>query len=164
MWCGECRKRVLVVFSGWGRCLCALVCVGCGIIARMAERSADWLRQGESDLRHARTSRDAGDYDWSAFACHQAAEKAIKALFQKHHRDAWGHTLSLLLTSLPEGDRPDDALVDRAKELDKHYIPTRYPNGFERGAPVDFYTAREADQAIANAEAIVEFCRHKVRG
>jgi HEPN domain-containing protein len=69
-----------------------------------------------------------------------------------------------LLTSLPEEHRPDPALVDRAKELDKHYIPTRYPNGFERGAPVDFYTAKEADQAIGNAEVILEFCRHQVRG
>jgi HEPN domain-containing protein len=43
-------------------------------------------------------------------------------------------------------------------------IPTRYPNGFERGAPVDFYTAKEADQAIANAEAVVEFCRRQIGG
>jgi HEPN domain-containing protein len=41
-------------------------------------------------------------------------------------------------------------------------IPTRYPNGFERGAPVDFYTRGEADRAIANAEAILEFCRHQI--
>jgi HEPN domain-containing protein len=128
----------------------------------VAERSKDWLRQAEADLRHARNSRAAGDYDWAAFACHQAAEKAIKAVFQKRHRDAWGHTISPLLASLAEGGQLDDALVDRAKELDKHYIPTRYPNGFERGAPVDFYTAKEADQAIANAEAILEFCRRQI--
>ncbi len=128
----------------------------------MAERSKDWLRQGESDLRHARNSRAAGDHDWAAFASHQAAEKAIKAVFQKLHLDAWGHTLSQLLTSLPASVLPGGALIDRAKELDKHYIPTRYPNGFERGAPVDFYTAKEADQAIANAEAILEFCRRQV--
>jgi len=58
--------------------------------------------------------------------------------------DAWGHALSLLLANLPESARPAPSLVDAAKELDKHYIPTRYPNGFERGAPVDFYTAAEA--------------------
>ena len=126
------------------------------------ERSKDWLRQAESDLRHARNSREAGDHDWAAFASHQAAEKGIKAVFQKLHRDAWGHTISQLLASLPEGRIPDETLVDRAKELDKHYIPTRYPSGFERGAPVDFYTAKEADQAIANAEAILEFCRRQV--
>jgi HEPN domain-containing protein len=128
----------------------------------MAERSADWFRQAESDLRHARHASDDGDYDWAAFASHQAAEKAIKALFQKLHLDAWGHVLSMLLTSLPLEARPDLALVDRAKELDKHYIPTRYPNGFERGAPADFYTHKEAQDAIANAEAIVQFCRDQI--
>jgi HEPN domain-containing protein len=128
----------------------------------MSERSADWLRQAEADLRHARNSRQAEDYEWAAFASHQAAEKAVKALFQKLHKDAWGHALSLLLTSLPDDSRPDAALVDRAKELDKHYVPTRYPNGFERGAPTDFYTRNEADAAIVNAEAILEFCRHQI--
>jgi len=126
------------------------------------ERSRDWLRQAESDLQHARRSRSAGDYDWAAFASHQAAEKAIKALFQKRHLEAWGHTLSVLLGNLPEEDHPEDPLMEQAKELDKHYIPTRYPNGFERGAPVDFYTEGEAERAIRNAEAILEFCRDKI--
>ena len=101
----------------------------------MPERSLDWFRQAEADLRHARNAQRAGDYNWSAFAAHQAAEKAIKAVFQRAHLDAWGHMLSVLLASLPEAIRPAPELVDRAKELDKHYIPTRYPNGFERVRP-----------------------------
>jgi HEPN domain-containing protein len=128
----------------------------------VAERSQDWLRQATSDLSHARHSVDVADYDWAAFACHQAAEKAVKALFQKLHLDAWGHTLSALLSGLPEDVAVPAELVDRGKALDKHYIPTRYPNGFERGAPVDFYTRAEAERALADAEAILEFCRHQV--
>jgi HEPN domain-containing protein len=128
----------------------------------MPERSRDWMRQAESDLRHACHARDDGDHDWAAFAAHQAAEKAIKALFQRLHLDAWGHTLSLLLASLPEDTRPGEDLTDRAKALDKHYIPTRSPSGFERGAPVDFYTRKDADESIANAETIIEFCRRQV--
>ena len=130
----------------------------------MSERSQDWFRQAEADLRHARHARDDGDFEWSAFASHQAAEKAIKALFQKLHLDAWGHTLSSLLAQLPEPVRPSASPIDTAKELDKHYIPTRYPNGFEQGAPVDFYTRKEAEQCIANAEAILEFCHRQIRG
>ncbi|HUP65832.1 MAG TPA: HEPN domain-containing protein [Thermoanaerobaculia bacterium] len=42
--------------------------------------------------------------------------------------------------------------------LDKHYIPTRYPNGFERGAPTDYYTKAEAEAAIHDAGTIIEFC------
>lgn len=70
--------------------------------------------------------------------------------------------MSILLSALPNAAKPDDQLIDMAKELDKHYIPTRYPNGFERGAPVDFYTLKEADQAITNAEGIIEFCRRQI--
>jgi HEPN domain-containing protein len=128
----------------------------------MAERSLDWLRQAEADLLHARNARDDGDYNWSAFAAQQAAEKGIKAVFQRQHLDAWGHALSVLLENLPPSLRPWADLIDAAKELDKHYIPTRYPNGFERGAPVDFYTRREAEQAIANAEMILAWCRRQV--
>ena len=128
----------------------------------VAERSQDWFRQAEADLRHARNALDDADFEWAAFASHQAAEKAIKAVFQKLHLDAWGHVLSLLLAELPADVGVAESLIDRAKELDKHYIPTRYPNGFERGAPVDFYTRKEAEQAIANAEALIEFCRHQI--
>jgi HEPN domain-containing protein len=128
----------------------------------MPERSADWFRRAEADLRHARHARDDSDFEWSAFASHQAAEKAVKALYQKLNMDAWGHTLSVLLASLPSDTRPDSALIDTAKELDKHYIPTRYPNGFDQGAPVDFYTLKEAERAIENAEAILEFCRRQI--
>jgi HEPN domain-containing protein len=130
----------------------------------MAERSKDWLRQAEADLHLARGARDLGHHEWAAFAAHQAAEKAIKAVFQKLHLDAWGHALGLLVGSLPEPARLPAELVDRAKELDKHYIPSRYPSGFERGAPMDFYTRHEAERAIENAEAIIGHCRHQVGG
>jgi HEPN domain-containing protein len=128
----------------------------------MAERSADWFRQAEADLLHARHAADAGDFEWAAFAAQQAAEKAVKALFQKLHLEAWGHVISLLLGSLPEASAAVPSIVDAAKRLDKHYIPTRYPNGFDRGAPTDFYTLSEARQAIDDAEAILEFCRHQI--
>ena len=128
----------------------------------MAERARDWFRQAEADLRLARSARDAGHYEWSAFACQQAAEKAVKAIFQHLHKEAWGHVLIALLDALPQEARPDAELMDRARVLDRHYIPTRYPNGFERGAPVDFYSQKDADEAIAHGEAILEFCRNQI--
>jgi len=128
----------------------------------MAERSGDWMRQAEADLRHARNALEVGDFEWAAFASQQSGEKAIKALFQKLNLDAWGHALSLLLANLPDEVKPESSLINLAKELDKHYIPTRYPNGFDRGAPVDFYTEKEAREAIGSAEAIVDYCRRKI--
>lgn len=46
--------------------------------------------------------------------------------------------------------------------LDKYYIPTRYPNGFESGARTDFYTSEEAQNAIQQAGAILEYCHLQI--
>ncbi|MFO8240413.1 MAG: HEPN domain-containing protein [Dissulfuribacterales bacterium] len=124
----------------------------------MPERHADWLRQAKRDLEHARRAADAGDWEWSCFAAQQAAEKAVKALYQSLGAAAWGHSVTMLLTNLPETHTPHEALVDQAKELDKHYIPTRYPNGFDSGAPMDYYTHAEAERSITNAHFIIRFC------
>lgn len=129
----------------------------------MANRYFDWFRQSEADLQHARNSLEDGDYEWSCFAAHQAAEKALKAVFIKNGQDAWGHTLTVLIGNLPDAvQSPAEKLVNFARMLDKFYIPTRYPNGFESGAPTDYYTAEEARNAISQAEAIIEFCRHQI--
>lgn len=129
----------------------------------MANRYADWLRQAEADLRHARHALEDGDYEWSCFAAHQAAEKALKALFQRLGMEAWGHTVTTLVGNLPENVGPlPETLIDLARMLDKHYIPTRYPSGFASGAPTDFYTKQEAQAAIGHAEAILEFCRDQI--
>lgn len=51
-----------------------------------------------------------------------------------------------------------EEILTRAKKLDKYYIPTRYPNGFEIGAPKEYFTEEEAKEAIKNAEKIIKFC------
>jgi len=129
----------------------------------MGNRYLDWLRQADADLRHARNARKDEDYEWSCFAAQQAGEKAIKALFQKLGMDAWGHTLTALVGNLPPIAPSPEKLLRCARTLDKHYIPTRYPNGFDSGAPTDFYTDEDAQHAIACAEEIIEFCRHQIR-
>jgi HEPN domain-containing protein len=131
----------------------------------MANRSGDWFRQAEADLEHAESSARDGDYEWSCFAAQQAAEKALKALYYSLHGDPWGHSILAMFRGLP----PEVTvalqvdLIDAAKTLDKHYILTRYPNGFDAGAPADYYTERDARESIAHAKSILEFCRAKIR-
>jgi HEPN domain-containing protein len=45
-------------------------------------------------------------------------------------------------------------LINEARELDLHYIPSRYPNGIPSGYPHQFYGRKNADQALAAAETI----------
>lgn len=124
----------------------------------MASRHADWLKQGRRDVEHARRALDDGDYEWACFAAQQGAEKAVKSVIQKAGGMAWGHSVTALLEALPESLQPDDGLLDAAKELDKHYIPARYPNAHPEGAPYEYYTRGEAERAVANADRVIRFC------
>ena len=130
----------------------------------MGNRHLDWLRQAEADLESAGTSLRGGHFEWACFAAQQGAEKAVKALFVKKGADAWGHTITPLLGALTGSDAPGEELITCAKILDKHYIPTRYPNGLDSGAPADYYTRQEADTAGECARRIIDFCANKIRG
>ncbi len=66
--------------------------------------------------------------------------------------------MHFLLEALADETGIPERLIENAKILDKHYIPTQYPNGLERGAPTEFYTRTEAEDAIRRAEEIVRFC------
>ena len=130
----------------------------------MANRSTDWLRQAEADLEHARHSRSAGDYDWSCFASHQAAEKALKGVMLGRSAEAWGHSVTRLVAMLNEVDvSVSESLIDAGRLLDRHYIPTRYPDNLPEGAPTDFYRVGDADEAIHAAEMILAHCRNQAR-
>ena len=128
----------------------------------VAMRTRDWFRQAEKDLHHAKRSVAEKDFEWACFAAQQAAEKAVKALYQSLHIDSIGHSVSRMVQSLPIELKPSQQLVEHAKELDKHYIPSRYPNSHPEGAPMDYYTEPEANRAVDGAERILEFCRGKI--
>jgi HEPN domain-containing protein len=118
----------------------------------------DWWQQSGRDLEHARHSLAAGDFEWAAFAAQQAAEKAVKALILALGGEPWGHILTALVEALPPEIQPSAEIGDAARRLDKHYIPTRYPNGFDSGYPGRLYTRGEAEGAILDAETLREFC------
>ena len=128
----------------------------------MGNRHADWFRQAEADLRHGLHAAEAGDHDWACFASHQAAEKAVKALYLKMEMEAWGHTVTGLLGSLADRVPVPAEILSAARGLDKHYIPTRYPNGFDSGAPVDYYAKEDAEKALRQAEGILGFCKNLI--
>jgi HEPN domain-containing protein len=126
----------------------------------MANRSEDWLAQAERDLEQAVDSQAAGRHEWSCFACHQAAEKAVKALHLSLGQEAWGHVVASLLSELP-GD-VSDLLIEAGQVLDNYYIPTRYPNGHPAGAPFEHYGARQSEEALNCARSIVDHVRSQM--
>jgi len=125
----------------------------------MTRRVDDWLRQAEKDLRHARSSIKIEDFEWSCFAAQQAAEKA---LYQHLGGESFSHSLLRMLREMPKEARPDRALQKKGADLDKFYIPARYPNGFDWGAPMDYFTREDAVKAVADAGEIIEYAKRKI--
>jgi len=123
------------------------------------ERSKDWMDSALDDLEHAGNDLAHGFHNWACFSAQQAAEKAVKAVFQRMGAEAWGHSVADLLAQLGTHHGVPQALIDGALELDKAYIASRYPNAHPAGSPANRYTAEEARRHIAHAEAILAFCQ-----
>ncbi len=76
--------------------------------------------------------------------------------------EAWGHSVFRALEALPPTISVPEELLSHAKALDKHYIPPRYPNSYPEGAPLDFYTGKDAQEALYAAETVVKFCEDHI--
>ncbi len=51
-------------------------------------------------------------------------------------------------------------LLNEPRQLDLHYIPSRYPNGIPSGFPHGFYSAEISEQALKSANQIFTAVLH----
>lgn len=112
-----------------------------------------YRRQAEHTLTSAHGDAAQRAFDWACFKAHQAAELAVKGFVRATKHYATGHSVVKLLGAIDGG--PAEALMDCARALDKIYIPARYPDAYDAGAPMDYYTAGDAQAAIDCARRIL---------
>lgn len=117
------------------------------------------IKSARLTLDSARSDLNSGFYNWACFKAQQAAELAVKAYFHGIGQPKTGHSVSALLSLL---DAPQD-LIDKAKYLDKMYIPTRYPDAWTDETPAYYYTRKEAEESIKYAEEIIKFVEEQWR-
>ena len=119
-----------------------------------------WLAQAEDDLGFAEHGLRLGYYAQTCFLGQQVAEKAAKAMhYARGARIVIGHSVDGLLESLQAEMPSVSSLREGAKELDQHYVPTRYPNGLPGNVPSRAYTETQAARALQHARAVVAFAR-----
>ena len=121
-----------------------------------------WLEQAEDTLKSADHDLKDGDYNWACFKAQQAAEYSVKALLYGlgEPAAAVGHSILSLLEELGGlGVGITEELLGFARRLDKHYIPTRYPNAHPAGSPFKYYDQKDASESLKGARAIVQFVK-----
>jgi len=120
--------------------------------------SERWLKQAEADIKAAKGSIKNKNYEWACFQSQQSGEKVLKSLWYYYSFDPWGHSIVKLIQDFPEAEIKKTLLklLNKAKELDKLYIPTRYPNGLPDLTPSEVYTKEEAFKAVKTSELILK--------
>jgi len=116
-----------------------------------------WFQQAYYDLKAAHWNIEGEFYDTACFLAQQAGEKALKSIlyFTGSRRKAMmTHSTVEMVREAGKKLNTLNELINEARELDLHYIPSRYPNGIPSGYPHEFYGRKNADQALAAAEKI----------
>jgi len=123
----------------------------------VAHRHEDWLAQARHDLKAAKDSLAAQNFDWVAYQAQQAAEKAVKPLLRYHGVERRGHNIYQFLAEAEQLASVPPALLVHAQELDEHFSRPRYPNGFDHGYPGAIYDEETAKRCLSAADAILSF-------
>lgn len=123
-----------------------------------------WLEEAVWDLETAEILHREKRYNAAAFYSHQASEKASKALLYYVNEAPWGHSVRVLLQRFfnSTGLTPVEELLICARELDRHYIPSRYPNAHPAGTPHEAYDEESSRRAIECARKVVEYARKTI--
>lgn len=125
---------------------------------RRDEEAANWLNQAFYDVKAAEWNLEGGFFNTVCFLSQQASEKALKSVVyfsgisrKKLLTHSVFELLKLSLKVIPELQE----FLDDARELDLHYIPSRYPNGLVSGYPHQFYGKNTAENALKAARRII---------
>ncbi|MGH9427716.1 MAG: HEPN domain-containing protein [Terriglobia bacterium] len=116
-------------------------------------RPLDWLTRAKGSLALAKQSKaEEAFWEDQCFLAQQAAEKALKAVYQlKGLLFRYTHDLEELGKGLEDSGLPVPLDIKEAIILTRYAFETRYPGPFE------MVTEEEYQEAIRLAEAVVEW-------
>lgn len=121
------------------------------------EEASRWLLQSRYDLKAAEWNIEGGFFDTASFLSQQAVEKALKsALYYvgADRKTLFGHSTFDLASVASHHIKTLECLLEDARSLDLHYIPSRYPDSLPSGFPHKFYSQKTAVEAINMAKKI----------
>ncbi len=90
--------------------------------------------------------------------------KALKGyLYAKGFRAIITHSVTELLEESSKHEKVFAKFIDPGKELDRHYIGSRYPNFYPTGPAYKYYTEEIAKRCVEYAESILKEAEKFIR-
>src|SRR3972149_8240162 len=116
----------------------------------------NWFVQAQSEFEDALMLEKRKRFYLSLFLSQQATEKALKAfLFFKGEEELFTHSVKDLIDIALVYDK-DFENIKSAKNLDRYYVPTHYPNGLAGNVPAEFFDKpEECEGAQKRARAVI---------
>lgn len=112
------------------------------------EEGLRWFDQAEADMKTAKDCLKDGNYYATAFFSQQAAEKALKGfLYAQGYRALITYSVLELLEESSKIQYGFNKLLDKGKELDRHYIGSRYPTSIPQEHHINFTQRRSLKSA-----------------
>lgn len=121
-----------------------------------------WYKQGLRDIEVANLCRENKYYEWACFCYQEATVKILKSALKKLELDSFRHSAFNLLETLSTKIEIPEDIFEAAKEIDKHYIISRYPGANMLKPPYENYTLDDAQNVQKFSEKIIEFIKQKI--
>ena len=120
--------------------------------------SKKWITKAESDLKHAISSLELEDFDWSQVASQQSSEKAFKSVcIFLGQGIIKTHDLVLLAKKI---NAPEE-IIKKSAVLNSFYSASRYPDA-EELFDKELNKSASAD-AVKFAEEILKWCKSQIK-
>lgn len=119
----------------------------------------NWLAQSDRDLITSKNCARSGDFYASAFFCHQAIEKSLKALYIQKFEDLPPkiHHIDKLANLLEAPNK----ILDITYSLSEDYMMTRYPDVSDQ-LPFQLYNEKMTRKKILQTEKLLSWVKKTI--
>ncbi len=123
------------------------------------EEARRWISQAIFDLKGAEWNLKGEFFNTVCFLAQQASEKGLKSLLYYSgisRSRIMSHSIVELISQAKRIIPSMKDLINEARELDLHYIPSRYPNALPGGFPHSFYGKDTATKTLECSQKILQ--------
>ncbi|MHA1212622.1 MAG: HEPN domain-containing protein [Candidatus Heimdallarchaeota archaeon] len=120
-------------------------------------RHKDWLQYSEELLEIGALLIEKQKYSWACFTMQQASSAALKSILSKNDESTFGDNLIKLLRTIGNTHTVSTEIKNACHQINDYFTKARDLETVTKGTPLTNHSIKDANQAKANALAIIRF-------